>query len=331
MGTRIAALAGASGIDTVLAGRPASELAAAAGRLGLPWRSAELTDPDALDAMLANVQIVLNTAGPFARTAPALMRACLRNRCHYLDLSNEASTFEDAWSLDEAARKAGASIVPGAGFGTAVVETLATHVLGRLREPQTLTIVRTSEQDGRTRGVNRTMLEILAQPGAGIIEGRWQGRGLKITGFDLPGGRRAGIPVGLGDAYATAKATGLRHVAAYATIQMNLPLARIGIPIIRRLIRAGRSLPHGPARGGRRKATAPGPESVELWIQAANAHGQSATSYVQVANADELAVQIALQAVQSLRSHTAPGALTAGALIGAPTVLKLTGIQITDL
>ena len=315
----------------MLAGRPSSQLQAAAGRLGLPWRSSVLTDAVALDAMLANVRIVINTAGPFAHTAGALMRACIRNGCHYLDLSNEAATFEDAWSLDEAARLAGISLVPGAGFGTAAAQALATHVLGRLRDPEALTIVRSSRQGARTPGVKRTMLEIMGQPGASIKDGRWQSGGLKITGFDLTGGRSTGIPVGLGDAYATAKATGIRHVSAYATIRMNLLPARIGIPIVRRLVRASLSLPQWPHRGGRKKAEPHGLEHVELWIQAANAHGENAVSYMRVEKAGEVAARLALQGVRELRVRAVPGVLTAGELIGAPDVLKLIGVQITDI
>ena len=315
----------------MLAGRASSQLLAAAGRLGLPWRSSVLTDAVGLDAMLANVQIVVNTAGPFAHTAGALMRACIRNGCHYLDLSNEAATFEDAWSLDEAARLAGISLVPGAGFGTAAAQTLASHVLGRLRDPETLTIVRSSDQGARTPGVKRTMLEIMGQPGAGIKGGRWQSGGLKITGFDLPGGRSIGIPVGLGDAYATAKATGIRHVSAYATIRMGLLPARLGIPVVRRLVRAGLSLPQWPRRGGRKKGESYGSERVELWIQAANAHGENAVSYMRVDRAGEVASRLALQGVRDLRVRSVPGALTAGELIGAPNVLNLIGVQITDI
>src|SRR5262245_26326145 len=53
------------------------------------WRSAHCDDPDALDAALAGTSAVINCAGPFLDTAPALSEAALRLGIHYLDLTAE--------------------------------------------------------------------------------------------------------------------------------------------------------------------------------------------------------------------------------------------------
>jgi|GEM_PF-6431176 len=152
-------------MDVTLAGRPSAHLAKLGHSLGVPCRTASLDNPRQLDAMLVGVPNVVNTAGPFTCAAPVLMRACLRNGCNYLDPSNEAATFLDAWSLKQEAAQAGVAVVTGAGFGTAAAECLATHVSERIHDPSTLNIVRTSSHEAHTPGVKVTMLELLITPG----------------------------------------------------------------------------------------------------------------------------------------------------------------------
>jgi short subunit dehydrogenase-like uncharacterized protein len=296
----------------------------------MPWRSAVLGNPVEVDAMLAGVRTVVNTAGPFAHTAAGLMRACIRNGCHYLDLSNEGCTFQDAWSLDSEARRAGVAIVPGTGFGTAATEALAAHVLGRIPGPDTFSVVRSSSGGARTPGINRTKLDLLARRGAGIRDGKWTDLGYKMENFELPEGRCAAIPLATGDACAIARATGVRNVTAYAAIHMNPLLARAAVPAARRLISAV------AARGGwplhsRGKASLAANDRTQLWMQASNHRGGTATSMLQGGSGSELAARIALQGVQELARPATSGVFTAGQLIGTRNILTLPGIRITDL
>jgi len=330
MAARIAALACESGMDVTLAGRPSAHMAKLGHSLGVPCRTARLDNPRQLDAMLVGVQTVVNTAGPFTYTAPALMRACLRNGCNYLDLSNEAATFLDAWTLRQAAEKAGMAVVPGAGFGTAAAECLAAHVSARIHDPITLNIVRTSSHQAHTSGVKATMLELLITPGAGVRDGLWSARGFKTATFDLPEGRRTAIPIAVGDCFAAAKTTGIRNVTVYASTGVDPIVARIGIPIIRRLGGLGapglRRQPHnGNAAGAR------GPEPVHLWAQATDTHGGTATARIRGDNGGEATAQIALQAIRQIHISNPATVLTVGKLIGPKSILDLPGITITDL
>ncbi|MGP5317478.1 saccharopine dehydrogenase NADP-binding domain-containing protein [Arthrobacter rhombi] len=329
-GKHIAALAGKAGIETILAGRNPSRTAIAADELGLTWRSSQPEHAAELDAMLAGVDILINTAGPFTHTAAALMRACIRNRCHYLDLSNEVTTFQDARALDGAARQAKISIVPGAGFGTAVTEALAAHVIERIHEPDILTIVRTSEPGAKTPAVRKTTREVLARPGAGIKDGRWQILGNRITGFDLPDGRRTGILVGLGDGFAIAEATAIGQVSTYAATGMNPGLARVLMPLIRQLFRMAPAISRG--RAGRPKGSETvGTGGTQLRVQASNANGETATSNLRAESGSALAARIAVKTAQQLQHRPSPGFHTAGQILGTQQVLTLPGIQITDL
>ena len=68
-GALIAREAEARGLTPTLAGRDADQLDALAGELDLPCRAFALDDRAALSDAVAEADLVLNCAGPFARTA----------------------------------------------------------------------------------------------------------------------------------------------------------------------------------------------------------------------------------------------------------------------
>ena len=68
-GALSARLAAARSLRPILAGRSRAALAAVAAPLGLEYRVFALEDAAALDAGLAEAQVVLHCAGPFAHTA----------------------------------------------------------------------------------------------------------------------------------------------------------------------------------------------------------------------------------------------------------------------
>jgi short subunit dehydrogenase-like uncharacterized protein len=127
-GALIAQPARERGHRPVLAGRTALAVAALAERLDLPHRAVALDDPAGLNAALAGVDLVLNAAGPFLHTAAPLAQACLAAGVHYLDIGNELQVFRTLYDLDQRARRAGVTIMPGVGFGVVATNCLARHV-----------------------------------------------------------------------------------------------------------------------------------------------------------------------------------------------------------
>ena len=89
-GTLIARHARQRGHRPLLAGRNAPATAALAEDLDLPCLALALDDPAVLNAALADVDLVLNAAGPFLHTAAPLAQACLAAGVHYIDIGNEA-------------------------------------------------------------------------------------------------------------------------------------------------------------------------------------------------------------------------------------------------
>lgn len=100
----------------VLAGRNAARVQQLAQKLQLPWLAAALDDNTALDRALEDVAVVLNVAGPFQTTALPMLKACLRNRCHYLDLSGEYEVFRRLDDYHRDALQRDILLMPGVGF-----------------------------------------------------------------------------------------------------------------------------------------------------------------------------------------------------------------------
>src|ERR1700689_1818628 len=102
-GTLIAQQALDQGHRPILAGRNAPALSALAGKLDLEYRVVSVDEPTPLSAALADVDLMLNAAGPFLHTATPISEACLDAGVHYLDISNELQVFRALYDLSSRA------------------------------------------------------------------------------------------------------------------------------------------------------------------------------------------------------------------------------------
>jgi saccharopine dehydrogenase (NAD+, L-lysine-forming) len=219
-GTLIAQHAHESGHRPLLAGRTAPDVIALAERLDAPHRVFALDDPATLHNALADVDLVLNTAGPFLHTAAPLAEACLNTGTHYLDISNELRVFRTLYELDLRAKQADIMIIPGVGFGVVATNCLARtvdDVLGGAHHLEVAALV-ASAQPGP--GVAATRQENI--PFGGWI--RQAGQlvpqeiGLGMTTLRFPNGEFPIMPVPTGDLEAAFQATGAPNIIAYSAL-----------------------------------------------------------------------------------------------------------------
>ncbi len=78
---------------------------------------ADTTDAASLETLAAQTKVLLNLAGPYAKTGEAVIEACIAGSTHYLDLSGE--TFWVRQMIEryhEAAKKVGVRIIPSCGY-----------------------------------------------------------------------------------------------------------------------------------------------------------------------------------------------------------------------
>lgn len=139
-GRMTAERASAAGTPLILAGRNEAALVTLAANLGVEYRVFALEDIAVIDRSLGGVGVLLNCAGPFARTADVLMRAGIRNGVHYLDVAAELDGYRLAEVLDAEARAAGVMLLPGSGGSVAMLGCLAGHAVARTNNPSRIRV-----------------------------------------------------------------------------------------------------------------------------------------------------------------------------------------------
>ncbi|WP_275292082.1 saccharopine dehydrogenase NADP-binding domain-containing protein [Amycolatopsis sp. La24] len=116
------------GLQPLVAGRSLSRLEQSEG---LDRRAASIDDGPGLRALLRDVAVVVNCAGPFLDTALPLATAAVETGTHYLDVTAEQPAVQQLYrELDAAARSAGTVVVPAMAFYGGLADLLLTAVLG---------------------------------------------------------------------------------------------------------------------------------------------------------------------------------------------------------
>ena len=162
-GRLAAELAAAKKLDVVLAGRNKDALAALGDRLGLPTRVVGLDDPKRLSEVLKDITCVVHMAGPFATTSPPMLNACLATQTNYIDITGEIEVFEAMWSREDEIKRAGITVVPGAGFDVVPSDCLAGYVAGKLERPVSL-IIALRGLESASQGTLRTAIRQVSKP-----------------------------------------------------------------------------------------------------------------------------------------------------------------------
>lgn len=108
------ALAQDKTMDVVIAGRSGEKAQELAKKLGV--RSAVLDIEMDMDEKIAAIKpdIIIHTSGPFQSQDYDVARACIRHRCHYIDLADGREFVTHIMQLDAAAKEVDVLVVSGA-------------------------------------------------------------------------------------------------------------------------------------------------------------------------------------------------------------------------
>ena len=218
-GRLVAGRMAAAGVHVVLAGRRAEAVRQVAEPLGLPWTAFELTDSAALDAALAEAEVVLHAAGPFGQTAAPMLAACLRTRTHYLDLGGEWPVFAEIMARGAEAEAAGIMLMPGVGL--TIVATDCLMALAMRQRPDTVKLrVGISRAQVVSRGSVGTAATLFA-PGAVVRRG---GEVVSIPAgsltcaFDFGDGLREATAMSWADVVTGQLSTGVPDIEIYSEL-----------------------------------------------------------------------------------------------------------------
>jgi short subunit dehydrogenase-like uncharacterized protein len=309
-GRLIARLAKERGIRPVLAGRNASRVEPLARELGFDYRAFDLS-AEALRENLRGMRLVLNCAGPFVRTAPAMIDACLAGGVHYLDITGEIDVIEHAASHDAAARQAGVMLMPAVGFDVVPSDCLASALSERLPGATELTLA-FSDTGGVSPGTAKTVLLGAPHGGRARIQGKiepvpaaWKSREIRFADRS-----RWAMTVPWGDVSSAFYSTGIPNIETYFAVprraiqrlqRMRWIMPLLGLPPIAWLL--SRMIQHvvrGPNEQTRQSTRA------QFWGEVADAAGQRVAGTLETPSGYQLTPLAALECVRRVLAGDAP-------------------------
>jgi short subunit dehydrogenase-like uncharacterized protein len=336
-GRLIAARARKSRHPLVIAGRNASRIQALSAALGIPGRVFMPEEPDTSYRSLRDISVLINAASPFENTAPRLIDACLRTRTHYLDITGELPSFQDALSRDDVARERGIMIMPGVGLGIVASNCLALHVARLLPNAKYLRIG-LSRPGFISRGTLRSAMGLANSKV--IIRRNGQLTTVPVgrleRAFDFGNGDQRGVAVTWPEVLTAYHSTGIRNIETY--IEANITswalyqfaagiVDTLQLEAIQRLLSIGvGAWPEGPSATQREmERCVIVAEAEDSWRRTSCARLETADGYSFTA---ESATTIASRV---LEGRFQPGFQTPAKLYGADFVLTIVGSRREDL
>ena len=96
---------------------------------------ADASQPITLDNLTSKCTVLINTAGPYTTYGSSVVGACVRNGCHYCDLTGELGFVREmVLRYHEAAKQSGVKIVHSCGFECVPFDLTTWMVAKALRE-----------------------------------------------------------------------------------------------------------------------------------------------------------------------------------------------------
>src|SRR5216684_3465961 len=307
----------------ILSGRSAERLAPLANDLGVEARAFPLDQPN-----LDGVDVVLHCAGPFVHTSAPMVRACIDAGAHYLDITGEIAVFEAVMAMDDAAARAGVTLIPGVGFDVVPTDCLAALLAARLPGASELELAFYSPGAELSRGTLKTMIESIGEGGAIRRDGRIVRVPPAYATREIPFscGPRMAMTIPWGDISTAFHTTGIPNIRVYTAaspksiarmrrIRSLLPI--LGITPIKRLLQAYVNRRTGP--GAEKRASG----RTYLWGRVTDGKSE-VTMTMTTPEGYAFTVISALAAVERLlASPKRPGSFTPAKFFGPEFVTAL--------
>ena len=118
-------------------------------------------DKESVDNFVSKTEVVLSTAGPFARYSNSVVKSCVDNKTHYTDITGENHWVKDL--IDEHHEKAseeGIRIIPSCGYDSIPSDMGVFYSVQQMGKPVKKVTVYHSGQGGVSGGTTETMFTI---------------------------------------------------------------------------------------------------------------------------------------------------------------------------
>lgn len=332
-GELIARYAAQYGLQPILAGRRKEVIEPLANKLGLPYLVFDLNDTDALLDALRKVKVVIHAAGPFSRTAKAMVEGCLQTGTHYLDINGDISVFEFIKSYNDRASKAGVMLLPGAGFDVVPTDCIALQLKKAVPDADSLELAFATLGGGISHGTALTMSEKIGEGGALRKDGRIVRAPLGAKGMtlDFKGKSIFVMSIPWGDVSTAYHTTGIPNIITYTGMSKKVFTVLKFQSLFNWLLRTKfirsylkskiDSRAAGPTDQQREKATA------FVWGRVSNANGATASVSLQGPEGYTLTMHSSLIITRKvLEGNFKPGFQTPGSAYGEDLILEVPGV-----
>jgi short subunit dehydrogenase-like uncharacterized protein len=337
VGSAIARLAAAQGLQPVIAGRDAATVEQQADALAVACTVFSLDDTAAMDRALQEVTVVLHCAGPYIHTYGPMVAGCLRTGTHYLDLTGELPVYEALAARSAEAETRGVMLLPGVGFDVVPTDCLALHLKQRLPSATRLTLAfRSVGPAGLPPGTQRTMIELLPYGDRVRRDGQLVApvEATKTRRIDFGQGPVEATRLTWGDVFTAYHSTGIPNIEDYVVLPKAVRRQMAWLAYLRPLFKLA------AVRNLLKRAVKPGPPAEErartsthVWGEVEDDRGRKAVSRLHGPEAGVTwTARAALAAVQRVLCGDAPpGFQTPALAYGADFVLESEGVTREDL
>ena len=338
-GRLIARMAVERGMRPLLAGRNASALKEMSKQLKLPYEVCSLEDTRALNDLVLSVKVVLHCAGPFEDTALPMVRACIKNKTHYLDITGEIDVFEMLAQMNDNFKDAEIMVLPGVGFDVVPSDCLAAYLKNRLPSATHLTLAFTSVGGGVSHGTATTMIRSIDKGGAirekGVI--KEVPSAYKQRKFEFWRGRQLeAVTIPWGDVSTAYYSTGIPNIEVYTGVSPSGLWFMKNANSLRWLLKRGfvkrflqkavDARPSGPSDRQRKKA------SSFLWGEVKDGRGGIASARISGPEGYTITALTALASVKKvLNGKFKLGFQTPSSAYGHDFIMEIPGMVREDI
>jgi short subunit dehydrogenase-like uncharacterized protein len=320
------------GLQPIIAGRRAEQMAPVIAETGFESRIFDLDNSELLDKNLQDIDLVLHCAGPFSATSAPMLEACLRNRCHYLDITGEMDVFEHCHSpaVDQRAKAVGVVVCPGVGFDVIPTDCVAAALKQALPDANHLSLGFASKS-GFSPGTAKTSVEGMAKGLHVRMDGEIQRVAPRSRTINFGDGDKLAAAIGWGDVSTAYHSTGIANVDVYipaspSMVKKMRQMARlrwiIALPFVQTFLKkqVAKRI-KGPDQAARAKSP------TLVWGEARNAKGEKRIARVKTANGYDVTINGALEITAYVlkQGDTLAGSYTPSKLMGAGLISQLPG------
>jgi short subunit dehydrogenase-like uncharacterized protein len=338
-GRIVAANLAARGLAVVLVGRDRARLdEIAKGVAGSRVVVATSIVDTVTELTKATPSVVVNTIGPFGQTALAVVRACPRGT-HYVDISNEISSFLALAAFHNEAVAAGKCLVSGAGWGVLGTESVLIKTCKDRPAPEKVRVdmIPFVKDDGSALGPTVAASIVDGLPAGGRRYKRGQlvraAFGCDPERFTLPDGTAvatAGAPTG--ELFAAQRASGAPFVVAAATMAPGTVIGRTLFRVLGFFMRSRTLRRIAIGRMANLRGAFEGGSSTNSWARAkVQWHdGTKREGWLRAGDSTTFTTNVMTEVATRLaRGEGRPGSWTPGVLFG-PELAEVAGATFLD-